>query len=87
MKDDAEGLKAIKYRIGDKEVDGHDHIFYQRDDLPVATTSSLGHAHSISAGPMNTVICEEAAGHIHTKLVIEEKGDYVARTLIGDSNA
>lgn len=78
---DSLGLKPTKYRLGEVAVDGHEHFFFQRDDLPIATTSTLGHAHSISEGPLNTVIVGEADGHIHTKLVIEEPGDYTPRVL------
>lgn len=89
LKADAEGLKATKYVLGDAETDGHTHYFYLRDDLPIATTNGykdvndrvVNHAHSIKEGPDNTVICEEAAGHTHTVLKIEEAGSYKPRTM------
>lgn len=92
LKADAEGLKPTKYVLGDATTDGHTHFFYLRDDLPIATTlgylnvtdsedMNRNHAHSIKEGPDGTLICEEADGHIHTKLEVEEKGDYVVRTI------
>lgn len=89
-KAEAEGLKATKYVLGDKETDGHTHIFYLRDDLPVATTADemgIGphvdapHAHSITEGPENTLVCQPELDHTHTVLNIEEAGDYTPRTL------
>jgi hypothetical protein len=82
----AEGLTATKYVIGNEEPGGHDHVFYLRDHLPIATTihmddSTRGHAHSIEEGPGKTVIVVEANGHTHTNLVVEEPGDYEIRTL------
>jgi len=85
-KEYAEGLKPTKYILGDKTTDGHTHVFYLRTELPIATTTddweaTYPHAHSIEEGPDFTVICVEEAGHTHTKLVIEEAGDYLPRTL------
>jgi len=84
----AEGLVATKYVIGNETVDGHDHVFYLRDHLPIATTvsfvNSRGHAHSIEKGPGNTVVCAEAEGHVHDNLVVEEEGDYEIRTLYSE---
>lgn len=84
----AKGLKPTKYILGDKETDGHTHIFYLRDDLPIATTVSATathdvgyHAHSIEEGPGDTLICGAPFNHTHTKLVIEDAGDYKPRTL------
>ena len=79
-------LKPTKYVIGGEEdLDGHSHIFYLRDDLPQATTDAVykgeHHAHSIIEGPDKTLICDSAAGHTHTNLVVEEAGDYEVRTL------
>jgi hypothetical protein len=82
---DAEGLTATHYILGDKDEDGHTHEFFLRDSLPIATTYSGdfagNHAHSIEKGPDDTIICDEAVGHTHEKLVIEEVGDYKARTI------
>ena len=83
---DAEGLKPTKYILGNKVIDGHEHVFYLRDDLPIATTTGMGphkpHAHSIAVGPApNTVICLPTFNHLHTRLIVDEVGDYVIRTL------
>jgi len=87
---DLDYLTATKYVLGaevegDPEWNSHTHVFYLRDDLPVATTDAehygVHHAHSIEEGPDNTVICKAAAGHIHTVLTVEEAGDYTVRTL------
>ena len=74
-------LKPTKYVIGGEEATPHTHIFYLRDNLAIATTTTEHHAHSIIEGPDNTVICLESDGHTHTTLVVEEAGDYVIRTL------
>ena len=78
-------LKPTEYVIGDEEVDGHNHTFYLRDNLPLATTDGIyqgeHHAHSIVEGPDKTLICDSAAGHTHTNLVVVEPGDYEIRTL------
>lgn len=86
---DLDYLKPTKYVLGDATTDGHTHVFYLRDNLPIATTlgyssvqdTNRNHAHSIEEGPGNTLIVEEADGHIHTNLVIEEEGDYTPLTL------
>lgn len=81
-----EGLVATKYILGDMTEDGHVHVFYLRDDLPIATTTSitnngLSHAHSIEEGPNLTVICEPVASHTHTHLKVVKTGDYAIRGL------
>lgn len=89
LKQDAERKKPTKYILGDAEEDGHTHVFYLRDDLPIATTlgykdvsnTNVNHAHSIEEGPDNTVICVMADDHVHTALKIEEAGNYAPRTL------
>lgn len=84
-----EGLKATEYILGDATTDGHTHLFYLRDDLPIATTSAYSsvtpirnhHEHSIEEGPNDTVVCLMADDHIHTVLKVKEEGDYKIRTL------
>lgn len=67
------GIFPKKYVVGDKEIDGHDHVVYLRDDVPVATSTSTmifdswHHRHSIDQKSDKTLICNEAQGHIHTK--------------------
>ena len=79
-----EGFKAKKYVVGDATVDGHTHVFYLRDDLPIATTSSplndtydiAYHAHSIREGVgANTFVCDPAGTnyHTHTKFTFVEE--------------
>jgi len=88
----AEELKATKYVLGDAATDGHTHVFYLRDDLPIATTwgymsaysRETNHAHSIEKGPDNTLICSPENGHVHTVLKIEEPGNYAPRTLFNE---
>lgn len=68
------GEHATKYIVGDLGIDGHVHLLYLRDDLPVATTSVLmgdvQHAHSIEADSSERgFICKPAkpGPHTHTK--------------------
>jgi hypothetical protein len=85
--DDLVYLKPTKYILKDAE-GGHSHVFYLRDDLPIATTTArylgIHHEHSIEEGPDGTVICEPAADHTHDTLIVEEEGDYTIRTLFTD---
>lgn len=78
---DAEGLTPTMYILGKVSTDNHTHVFYLRDDLPIATTDAHEHAHSISKGPGHTVICGPADDHIHTVLSLKESGDYALRGL------
>ena len=77
-----EGLKPTVYIVGDIAEDGHDHVFYLRDHLPLATTTETSegvqtaHAHSITKGPGDTFVCNYVAGHTHTTFVVKEQGDY-----------
>lgn len=77
---ESQGEHASKFIVGDETLDGHTHIFFLRDDLPRATTSSSAynndfgwHAHSIFAtdvtNPKNTLVCEANGpnNHTHTK--------------------
>lgn len=89
QKADAEGLKPTKYVLGGEEETGHTHVFYLRDDLPIATTAepeeegATPHAHTITEGPGKTLGVNEVLGHTHTKLVVEERGNYEPRSLFG----
>ena len=83
-------LTPTKYVVGDEEEDGHTHVFYLRDDLPIATTASSEeasverHSHSIEEGPGDDtieVVPYPGDGHTHTTLVVEEAGDYNLRTI------
>ena len=82
---DIDYIKPTKYMLGSLEEDGHTHIFYLRDHLPIATTVRSGegplHAHSIIEGPDHTVIAVEEIGHTHTTLVVKDAGGYAVRTL------
>lgn len=81
------GLKPTHYIVGSIEDDGHDHEFFLRDHLPIATTTKTSegvqtmHAHSITKGPGDTFICEPTEGHTHTTFVVKEAGDYALRSI------
>ena len=82
---DLDYLKPTRYLLTDDPGGTHTHVFYLRDDLPLATTDGLHrgahHSHSIQEGPEDTVICLPAEDHTHNMLIVEEPGDYAIRTL------
>lgn len=74
---ESEGIHATKYVVGNLETDGHTHVLFLRDDLPVATSTeeypegSVPHQHSIEADSSERgFICRPGgpSHHIHTEI-------------------